>query len=143
MSDLLPPHGLYSPWNSLSQNTGMGSCSLLQRIFPTQGLNLGLPHCRQTAGWLISNRNLFFIVLEGSPKERHPQIQRLVRTCFPVHKQLSSHCVLTRWKGQGNSLESLIWALIPFMRAPTLWPHHFAKASSPNIIELWVRSVNT
>ena len=143
MSDLLPPHGLYSPWNSLSQNTGMGSCSLLQRIFPTQGSNLGLPHCRQTAGWLISNRNLFFIVLEGSPKERHPQIQRLVRTCFPVHKQLSSHCVLTRWKGQGNSLESLIWALIPFMRAPTLWPHLFAKASSPNIIELWVRSVNT
>ena len=39
MSDSLRPHGLYSPWNSLGQNTGMGSLSLLQRIFPTQGLN--------------------------------------------------------------------------------------------------------
>ena len=39
-------HGLYSPWNSPGQNTGVGSLSLLQRIFPTQGLNPGLPHCR-------------------------------------------------------------------------------------------------
>ena len=37
----------YSPWNSLDRNTGMGSLSLLQGIFPTQGPNPGLPHCRQ------------------------------------------------------------------------------------------------
>ena len=36
-----------SPWNSPGQNTGVGSLSLLQRIFPTQGLNPGLPHCWQ------------------------------------------------------------------------------------------------
>ena len=36
-----------SPWNSPGQNTGMGSLSLLQGIFPTQGSNPGLPHCRQ------------------------------------------------------------------------------------------------
>ena len=35
-----------SPWNSPGQNTGVGSLSLLQGIFPTQGLNPGLPHCR-------------------------------------------------------------------------------------------------
>ena len=29
-------HGLYSPWNSPGQNTGVGSYSLLQGIFPTQ-----------------------------------------------------------------------------------------------------------
>ena len=46
MSDSLRPHGLYSPWNSPGQNTGVGSLSLLQRIFPTQGLNPGLLHCR-------------------------------------------------------------------------------------------------
>ena len=40
-------HGLYSPWTSPGQNTGVGSLSLLHRIFPTQGSNLGLPHCRQ------------------------------------------------------------------------------------------------
>ena len=47
MSDSLWPHGLYSPQNSPSQNTGMGSLSLLQGIFPTQGSNPGLPHCRR------------------------------------------------------------------------------------------------
>ena len=47
VSDSLRPRGLYSPWNSPGQNTGVGSLSLLQRIFPTQGLNPGLPHCKQ------------------------------------------------------------------------------------------------
>ena len=47
MSDSLQPHGLHSPRNSLGQNTGVGSLSLLQGIFPTQGSNPGLPHCRQ------------------------------------------------------------------------------------------------
>ena len=30
MSDSLPPHGLYSPWNSPGQNNGADSLSLLQ-----------------------------------------------------------------------------------------------------------------
>ena len=47
MSDSLRPHRSYSPWNSPGQNTGVGSLSLLQGIFPTQGSNPGLPHCRQ------------------------------------------------------------------------------------------------
>ena len=38
---------LYSPWNSPGQNTGVHSLSLLQGIFPTQGLNPGLPQSRQ------------------------------------------------------------------------------------------------
>ena len=32
--------------NSPGQNTGVGSLSLLQGIFPTQGSNPGLLHCR-------------------------------------------------------------------------------------------------
>ena len=44
MSDSLQPQGLYSPWNSPGQNTGV---DLLQGIFPTQGSNPGLPLCRQ------------------------------------------------------------------------------------------------
>ena len=43
-----PMDYIYSPWNSPGQNTGVGSLSLLQGIFPTQGSNPGLPHCRQT-----------------------------------------------------------------------------------------------
>ena len=43
--DSLQPHGI-SPWSSPGWNTGVGSL-LLQRIFPTQGLNPGLLHCKQ------------------------------------------------------------------------------------------------
>ena len=46
VSDSSWPHGLHSPWNSPGQNTGVGSLSLLQGIFPTQRLNPDLPHCR-------------------------------------------------------------------------------------------------
>ena len=49
MSDSLQPHGLYSPWNSPGQNTRVGSLSLLQGSFPTQGSNPGLLHCR----WIL------------------------------------------------------------------------------------------
>ena len=47
MSDSLWPHGLYSPWNSPGQNTGVGNLSLFQGTFPTQGSNQGFLHCRQ------------------------------------------------------------------------------------------------
>ena len=47
VSSSLGLHWLYSPWTSPGQNTGVGSLSLLQGIFPTQGLNPGLLHCRQ------------------------------------------------------------------------------------------------
>ena len=37
------------PWNSLGQNTGVGSLSVLQGIFPTQESNPGLPYCK----WIL------------------------------------------------------------------------------------------
>ena len=42
MSNSLQPHGLYSPWNSLDQNTGEGSLFLLQGRNRTR-----LPNCRR------------------------------------------------------------------------------------------------
>ena len=59
MSYSLQPHELYSPWNSPGQNTGVGSLSLLQVIFPTQGSNPGHSHCRQI---------LYQLTHQGSPK---------------------------------------------------------------------------
>ena len=49
MSDTLWPHGLYTPWNSPGQNTEVSGHSFLQGIFPTQGWNPGLLHCR----WIL------------------------------------------------------------------------------------------
>ena len=40
---------LLCPWNSLDKKTGVGCHALLQGIFPTQGSNPGLPHCR----WIL------------------------------------------------------------------------------------------
>ena len=59
VSHSLGPHGLYTPWNSQGQNTGVRSLSLLQRIFPTQGSNPGLPYCR----WI-----LYQLSHKGSPR---------------------------------------------------------------------------
>ena len=49
VSDSLRPHALYNPWKSPDQNTGVGSLSLLQGIFPTQGSNPSFLHCR----WIL------------------------------------------------------------------------------------------
>ena len=50
MSDPLRHHRLnpftLCPWDSPGNNSGVGCYFLLQEIFPTQGLNPGLLHCR-------------------------------------------------------------------------------------------------
>ena len=56
---LCNPNGLYSSWNSPGQNTGVGSLSLPQGIFPTQGSNPSPPHCR----WI-----LYQLSHKGSPR---------------------------------------------------------------------------
>ena len=57
-NSLRQPPGLYCVWNSPGKNTGLSFHSLLQEIFPTQGSNLGLLHCRQV---------LYQLSYEGSP----------------------------------------------------------------------------
>ena len=68
MSDSLWPHGLQSTrllclWNSPSKNTGVGSHSLLQGIFPTHRSNLGLLYCRQILYHLSHQGSLFWWIL--------------------------------------------------------------------------------
>ena len=63
MSNSLQPHRLwptrlFCAWDSPGKNTAMGCHFLLQRIFPTQGSNPSLPHCRQT---------LYRLSHQGSP----------------------------------------------------------------------------
>ena len=69
MSDSLQPHRLHSPWNSPGQDTAVGSRSLLQGIFPTQGSNPGLPHCRQ--------------ILSRLSRQGSPRILEWVASSFP------------------------------------------------------------
>ena len=67
MSDSLQPCGLYSPWNSPGQNTGVGSWSLLQGIILTQGLNPGL----------LFGRQILYHWATGSPISWLPTIKKM------------------------------------------------------------------
>ena len=63
VTDSLRPYGLQPtrllcPWDFPGKSAGVGCHFLLQEIFPTQGLNPGLPHCRQT---------LYHLSHQGSP----------------------------------------------------------------------------
>ena len=76
-SESLRPHGLCDP----RQNTGVGSLSLLQGIFPTQGSNPGLLHCR----WILyqlrnkgSPRILEWVAYSFSSRSSQPRNQNRV-----------------------------------------------------------------
>ena len=66
------PTRLLCPWDSPSENTGVGCHFLLQGIFPTQGLNLGLLHCRQM---------LCHLSHQGSP----PSAEVAGSNCSSIH----------------------------------------------------------
>ena len=89
------PHGLYSPWNSPCQNTGVGSLSLLHGIFPTQGSNLGLPHCRQILYQLNKGSP---ISLENSGKNSLGNIGQLSPIKLIHHGQFQEHMVDLTYK---------------------------------------------
>ena len=95
----LQPHDLYSPWNSPGQNTGVGSLSLLQRIFPTQGLNPGLRHWR---------RILYQLSQKGSPNSGVGSLS-LLQQIFPTRESNWGllHCrrILYQLNYQGSPLQ--------------------------------------
>ena len=67
-----------TPWNSPGQNTGVvGSLSCLQGIFPTQGLNPGLLHCR----WI-----LYQLSHKGSPRILEWVACPFSSWIFPTHE---------------------------------------------------------
>ena len=73
----LRPIRLLCPWNSPGKSTGVGCHFLLQGIFPTQGSNPDLPHCRQI---LYCLRHFCFLVCHRWTKS----------TDFPFHKTRKS-----------------------------------------------------
>ena len=81
VSNSLQPHGLYSLWNSPGQNTRVGSLSLIQGIFPIQGSNPSLPHCRQILYQLSHQgnpRTLEWVAYPFSSRSSQPRNQTRV-----------------------------------------------------------------
>ena len=88
------PHGLYSPWNSPGQNTGVGSLSLLQEIFLTQELNPGLPHCRRILyqlGHQGSARILEWVTHPFSSRSSRPRNRTRVSCCCVNQDEVHLH----------------------------------------------------
>ena len=147
MSDSLWPLGLYParlpcPWNSPGKNNGMGWQSLLQGIFPTQGSNPGLLHCR----WI-----LYHLSQQGSCGFKQQK-------CIPLwfwKSQTSGSVWGTGGDGvaglgsgpvtegflqvRGSRCSAVGWAASPRAVQPgqapcipdSLWPHHPFFSSSP------------
>ena len=92
LSDSLRPHGLYNPpgssvhGDSPDKNTGVGCHPLLQGIFPTQGLNPGVPHCR----WI-----LYHLSHQGSPAAAAAakSLQSCPTLCDPIDSSPPSSAV--------------------------------------------------
>ena len=99
MSKSLQLHGLHNTWNSPGQNTGVGSLSLLQGLFPTQGANPGLPYYRKILYQLSHN---------GSPTTGVGGLSLLQRI-FPTQKSNRGllHCrqILYQLSYQGSCLK--------------------------------------
>ena len=74
---------LLCPWDSPGKNTGVGCHALFQGIFPTQGSNPDLPHCRQILNHLShqgspnKNNNLWLHV-PWIPWVRHYSVLHLL-----------------------------------------------------------------
>ena len=91
-----PMDYIYSPQNSPDQNTGVGSLSLVQGIFPTQKLNPGLLHCSQILYQLSHKGNpriLEWVVYPFSRGSSQPRNQtRVSCTTRWILYQLSYEC---------------------------------------------------
>ena len=98
VSDSLRPHGLYSPWNSPAQNTGLDSLSLLQGIFSTQGSNPGLPHCRQI---------LYQLSHKGSPRILGCVAYPLSSRAFWLRNRTGVSCIARGFFNIWNSFKAI------------------------------------
>ena len=124
MSNSLRPHGLYSPWDSPGQNTGVGCHFVLQGIFPTQGSNPLLLH---PLHWH------FTTVPPAKPQwvrgggESHRNLQCIARRSEEQVTIYTWDWPL-KWAGVGVSLGGLIWCCLQVVSElswlvghPTIW----------------------
>ena len=77
------------------KNTGVGSHALLQGIFPTQGSNPGLPHCRQTLYHLSHQRRPWILEWIAYPFSKGSSRPRnWTRVCRWILSQLNPNLIL-------------------------------------------------
>ena len=110
---------LLCPWNSLSENTGVGCYALLQGIFPTQGSNPGILHYRQI---------LYHLSHRGSHKER-------IRISTSIHQKQRPHFFFNYSQSSFNCYLLSQW---PFISNDFLQCNNLRASQSLNKFSLHV-----
>ena len=127
VSSSLQPHGLYSPRSSPGQNTGVGSRSLLQGIFPTQGSNPSLLHCRQI---------LYQLSHKGSPRILEWVAYPLSSGSSWPRSRTGVSCTVGRFLTNWAIREATTWG--PLLLCPRIRGSAFLKQQLCYIIFLWI-----
>ena len=104
---------LLRPWDFLGKSTGMGCHFLLQGIFLTQGLNTGLPHCRQTLYHLSHHREETY---NGLAKLQNTVHANKLRTLMCQNKKT---CTVYAYTPYQKTLSTT-----PLLAKPQLAPHN-------------------
>ena len=121
----LPGSSVYR--GSLGKNTGVGCHALLREIFPTQGPNLDLPHCR----WI-----LYCLSYQGSPpgKSGHEYvIINAISIC------VSSTDLSTTWVSHGHITHSMFQSESCSLMPPVLC---FSYCIVPSLTQLTTSEVS-
>ena len=118
------------PGDSPGKNTGMACHALLQGIFPTQGLNPGLPHCKQILYHLSHQRSskrrggrlnregiyvyiqLIYVVTQQKPTQHCKAIFPQLKNKFRKKRIFASIFM----KDMGLSFTFLVLSLFPYQR---------------------------
>ena len=136
MPTSLQLHRLYRPWNSPGQNTGVGSLSLLQGIFPTQGSNPGLLHRRRILDQLSHKE---------SPRTEVGSLS-LLQGIFPTQELnwCLLHCrqILSQLSYQGSPGELLCQFICLFYEGLKVFCKN-SRFCFQNQMQLWNQSIQT
>ena len=120
---------IYRPWHSPGHISGVGSLSPLQRIFPTQGSNPGLPNCR----WI-----LFQLSHKGSPRILKWAAYRFSNRSFQPRNQTGVSCISGRFFTSWGTREAHCnCRLIKFSSHIGCWPR---LITGIHTLEIWSRS---
>ena len=113
----------YSLWNSPGQNTRVGSLSLLQGTFLTQGSNPGLPHYRQILYQLSYQGSHLPPNKSGKTKKKAPGIHFYCSIVANLKETEINHFyvfLLDSFTGLVNILTDIIWRFTGDFMAPDL-----------------------
>ena len=117
----------FCPWISPDKISEVGSHSLLLGIFPTQGSNLGLPHCRQILYHLNHrkvyhyHKSYFHATHSGFPngtsgKESACQCRRHIRVQSlswenPPEEGMATHSHILAWRIPWTEGPHRLWSI--------------------------------